>query len=56
MVGVEISRDLLNKLDAKLKPSATWSLVFSGATGRFCVFSLRCYRLLVIFSFFLAGR
>ena len=39
MIGLKISRHLLNQSDAKRKPTATWSHVFSRASRRLRVFA-----------------
>ena len=45
----------LDQSDSKLKPIASWPLVFSRALGCELVFTLRSYWLLVIFSSPLIG-
>lgn len=55
-IGLENSRHPLSKLDAKLKPIATWSLEFSRAPGRLRAFTSSCHWLPLIISVVLIGR
>ena len=55
VIGLENSRHPLNQSDAKLKPIATWSLVFSRAWDRLRVFTLSSHWFVVIFIFVLIG-
>ena len=56
VIGQENSRHPLNQSDAKLKAMVTWSLAFSRALGRFRVFTLSPYWLLVMLTFVLIGH
>ena len=55
VIGLEISRHLLDQSDAKLKPIAAWSLAFSRASGRLRL-RLSPHWLPVIFILVLIGR
>ena len=55
MIGLENSRHFLNQSDSKLKLIATWSLLFSRASGRLLLLTLDSNWLLEIFSPFLTG-
>ena len=55
MIGLEYSHHFLNQSDLKLKSIATWSLLFSRASGRFLLLTLDSNWLLAIFSPFLTG-
>ena len=49
MIDPENSYHSLNQLDAKLKPTTTWSPAFSRALGRVVVFTLSSHWLLKVF-------
>ena len=55
VIGLENSHHPLNQSDAKLKAIVTWLLAFSRARGRFRVFTLSPYWLLVMLTFVLIG-
>ena len=50
-----LSDNTANQSDAKLKPTATWLLVFTHISGHLHVFSLSFNCFLVIFNFVLIG-
>ena len=56
VIGLENSRHPLNQSDAKVKPTVTWLLTFSRASGRLPVFTLSSHWLPLKFSFVLIGR
>ena len=49
VIGLENSRHSVNQSKTKIKPTATWSRVFSHFSGRLQVCNTSSYRLLVIF-------
>ena len=49
VIGLENSRHSVNQSQTKIKPTATWSGVFSHVRGRLQVCKTSSYRLLVIF-------
>ena len=49
VIGLEDSRHYINQSQTKIKPTATWSRVFSHVRGRLQVCNTSSYRLLVIF-------
>ena len=55
MIGPENSHHFLNQSDSKLKSIATWSLLFSRASGWLLLLTLDSNWLLAIFSPFLTG-
>ena len=56
LIGLKVSRHLLNQSDAKRKPTASWPLAFSRASRSLLVLTVSSDRLLVMFSFAVIGR
>ena len=56
LIGLKVSRHLLNQSDAKRKPTASWPLAFSRASRSLLVLTLSSDWLLVMFSFVLIGK
>ena len=56
LIGLKVSRHLLNQSDAKRKPTASWPLAFSRASRNLLVLTVSSDRLLVMFSFAVIGR
>ena len=56
LIGLKVSRHLLNQSDAKRNLTASWPLAFSRASRSLLVLTVSSDRLLVMFSFALIGK